>query len=82
MFSGLPPWKQHFVKEGLTLPYCKVQAKYTFKGELNKYNVYLFIFNSIEDFELNQYQNFQLILPMHFSFYEVFCEQHHLQSVP
>ena len=36
------------------------------KGAFDKYNIYLFISNSIEDIELNQYQNFQLILPMRF----------------
>ena len=38
------------------------------KGALDKYDIYLFISNSVEDFELNQYQNFQLILPMRFHF--------------
>ena len=38
------------------------------KGALDKYNIYLFKSNSIEDFKLNQYQNFQLILPMRFHF--------------
>ena len=53
-----------------------------FKGALNKYSTYLFVPNSIENYEINQYQTFQLILPNAFSFYEVFCEQHHPQSVP
>ena len=37
---------------------------------LDKYNIYLFIFDStsIENFKLNQYQNFQLILPIRFFF--------------
>ena len=39
-----------------------------FKGTLDKYNIYLFKSNSIEDFKLNQYRNFQLILPMRFHF--------------
>ena len=39
-----------------------------FKGALDKYNIYLFKSNSIEDFKLNQYRNFQLILPMRFHF--------------
>ena len=39
-----------------------------FKGALDKYNIYLFISNSIEDFKLNQYRKFQLILPMRFHF--------------
>ena len=38
------------------------------KGALDKYNIYLFKSNSIEDFKLNQYRNFQLILPMYFHF--------------
>ena len=42
------------------------------KWALDKYNIYLFISNSIEDFKLNQYQNFQLILPMHFHFMRYF----------
>ena len=52
------------------------------KGALDKCNIYLFVSYSIEDFKLNQYPNLQLILPNAFSFYEVLCEQHHLQSVP
>ena len=36
------------------------------------------ISNSIEDFKLNLYRDFANV----FSFYGVFCEQHHLQSVP
>ena len=55
----------------------------TIKGVLDKFNIYLLISNSTENLRLNQSRNFQLILPMYvFSFYEVFCEQHHLQSVP
>ena len=38
------------------------------KGALDKYNIYLFKSNSIENFKLNQYRNFQLILPMRFHF--------------
>ena len=38
------------------------------KGALDKYNIYLFMPNSIEDFKSNQYQNFQLVLPMRFHF--------------
>ena len=41
-------------------------------GALDKYNIYLFTSNSTEDFELNQYQNFQLILPMRFHFMRYF----------
>ena len=39
-----------------------------FKGALDKYNIYLFMYNFVEGFKSNQYQNFQLILPMHFQF--------------
>ena len=28
------------------------------KGALDKYNIYLYIFNSIADFKLNQYRKF------------------------
>ena len=42
------------------------------KGALDKYNIYLFISNSIEYFKLNQYQNFQMILPMRFHFMRYF----------
>ena len=45
---------------------------YRFKGALDKYNIYLFISNSTEDLKLNQYQNFQLILPMYFHFMQYF----------
>ena len=40
--------------------------KVRIKGALDKYNIFL------EDFKLNQYQNFQLILPMHFHFMRYF----------
>ena len=43
-----------------------------FKGSLDKYNIYLFIPNSIEYFKLNKYRNFQLILPMRFHFMRYF----------
>ena len=39
---------------------------------MDKYNIYLFISNSIKDLELNQYRNFQLILPMNFHFMKYF----------
>ena len=39
-----------------------------FKGALDKYNSFLFISISIEDYKLNQYRKFQLILPMRFPF--------------
>ena len=42
------------------------------KEALDKYSIYLFIPNSIEDLKLNQYQNFQLILPMRFHFMRYF----------
>ena len=42
------------------------------KGALDKYNIYLFTFNSIEDFKSNQYRNFQLILLMRFHFMRYF----------
>ena len=42
------------------------------KGALDKYNIYLFISNSIKNFKLNQYRNFQLILPMRFHFMRYF----------
>ena len=47
-----------------------------FKGALNKYdNTYLFISNSAENFKLNQYQNFQLILQMRFHFMRYFMNR-------
>ena len=36
------------------------------KGALDKYDIYLLISNFMEELKLNQYQNFQIILPMHF----------------
>ena len=36
------------------------------------YSIYIFIFNSIEEIELNQYRNFQLILSMRFHFMRYF----------
>ena len=47
-------------------------ALLTVKGALDKYNIYLLISNSILDLKLNQYQNFQLILPMRFHFMRYF----------
>ena len=35
--------------------------------------MYLLIFNSTEDFKLNQYQNFELIQPMRFHFMRGFA---------
>ena len=46
--------------------------EYAFKGALGKYNIYFFISNSNENFNLNQYRNFQLILPMHYHFMRYF----------
>ena len=43
------------------------------KGALDKYNIYLFVLsNSLEDFKLNQYRKFQLILPMRVHFMRYF----------
>ena len=42
------------------------------EGALGKFNIYLFISKCIEDFGLNQYQNFQLILSMRFPFMRYF----------
>ena len=44
----------------------------TIKGALDKYNIYLFTSNSIEDLKSNQYRKFQLILPMGFHFMRYF----------
>ena len=46
---------------------------FNFKGALDKYNIYLFVSNCIEDNKLNQYWNFQLILPMRFHFTRYFA---------
>ena len=40
--------------------------------DMDKYNIYLFLSNSKEDFKWNQYRNFQLILPMRFPFMKNF----------
>ena len=48
------------------------ENSFQFKGALDKYNIYHFISNSIEDFRLNRYRNFQLILPMRFHFTRYF----------
>ena len=49
---------------------------------MNKYNIYLFISNSIHvDFILNQLPKFSADSDNAFLFYEIFCEQHHFQSV-
>ena len=48
---------------------------------MDKYNIYLFISNSLENLKLNQYQKISADSAYTFSFYEIFCEQYHLQSV-
>ena len=50
----------------------RTEIRNTIKGALDKYNIYLFISNSIGDFKLSQYRNFQLILPMRFHFMRYF----------
>ena len=50
------------------------------KGHWTSITSIFFISSSIEDLKSNQYQKFQLILPIRFHFHEVFCEQHHLQN--
>ena len=55
------------------------------KGALDKYNIYFFIFNSTEDFYMKPIPKFSADSANAFSFMtqnEVFCKQHHLQSVP
>ena len=47
------------------------------KGAMDKYNIYVFVFNSIEDF-IEPILNFSADSDNVFSFYEVFCKQHHL----
>ena len=42
------------------------------KGALDKYDINSFISKSVEDSKLNQYRNFQLILPMRFHFMRCF----------
>ena len=38
------------------------------------YDIYLFIFNSMENFKVNQYQNFQLIMSMRFHFMRYYVD--------
>ena len=52
------------------------------KGALDKCNIYIFVFNSIAVFKYKPVSKFSADSTNAFSFYEVFCEQHHLQSVP
>ena len=54
------------------------QALLHVKGALNKYNIYLFMYNS----EIKSIPKFAADSANAFSFYEVFSEKHHLQSVP
>ena len=54
----------HFQKQG--------KVHINLKGALDKYNIYLFIFSSIEDIKSNQYRKFQLILPTCFHFMRYF----------
>ena len=49
-----------------------IEIRALIKGALDKYNIYLFIYNSIQNDKLNQYRNFQLILPMRFHFMRYF----------
>ena len=48
------------------------QSVFSIKGALDKYDIYLFVSNSIEDFKLDLYWNFQLILLMRFHFMRYF----------
>ena len=50
----------------------KLLSKHNIKGVLDKYNIFLWISNSVENLKLNQYRNFQLILPMRFHFIRYF----------
>ena len=45
-------------------------------------SIYLFISSSIEDLKSNQYRKKSADSVNALSFYEVFCEQHHLQRAP
>ena len=52
--------------------FMTIPLLFRFKGALDKYNIYLFISSSIEDLKSNQYQKFQLFLPMRFHFMRYF----------
>ena len=49
---------------------CYVMLCYVFlvKGAINRYSIYPFVSSSIENYKINQKQNFQLFLPMRFHF--------------
>ena len=51
----------------------KILRKNGVKGALDKYNIYLFVSCSKENFITNQYQKFQPILPMRFHFIQSFA---------
>ena len=70
------------MKSILSFVFYVLELSLSFKGALDKYNIYLFTYTSIENSKLNQYRNFQLIPADAFSFYEVFCEQYHLPECP
>ena len=59
------PWLKVFA-EALSKSYFEAKFIFPFGGALDKYNIYLFMSNFIEDFKLNQYWKFKLILPMRF----------------
>ena len=67
-------WNITLKRRSLLKFQCHIGASWTIcvKGALDKYNTYLFISNSIKDFELNQHRNFQLILQMRFHFMRYF----------
>ena len=63
----LRPTENFWIRTLPTIQQCHAPIS-NLKGALDKYNIYLFIYNSIENFKLNQYRNFQLILPERFHF--------------
>ena len=52
------------------------------KGALDKRNIYLFLSSSDRGFKIKPIPKISADSANAFSFYEVFCEQHHLQSAP
>ena len=60
------------VKQNLIKNTYEMSYNVKIKGALDKYNIYLFISDSIEDIKSNQYRKFQLILPMRFHFMRYF----------